>query len=105
MIEKVISKKEWNDWLEELKKSFELLGPAAEGDQVNFAPLTEGTKPDFSFQNTRLSPKGLVQPASERMFKFTLNPEDPEAHILKENSEKRKSPTLGRNSSLRCPGL
>ena len=86
MIEKIISKKELNDWLKELKKSFEVYGPVAQGDQCNFALLTEGTEPDFSCQNTRLSPKALVQPQSERMFEFTLNPEDPEAHILKEKT-------------------
>jgi ferredoxin len=94
MIEKIFSKKEWNDWLKELKKSFELFGPVVEGDQVNFTPLREGTEPDFSFQNTRLSPKGLVQPASERMFKFTLDPEDPEANILKEDPKKENSRLL-----------
>ena len=88
MIEKIISKTEFNDWLKELRKSFELVGPVAQGDQVNFAPLPEGTEPDLSFQNTRLSPKELVQPPSERMFQFTLNPEDPEAHILKEKAGK-----------------
>jgi sulfhydrogenase subunit beta (sulfur reductase) len=87
MIEKIISKTEFKDWLKELRKSYELIGPVAQGDQVNFAPLPEGTEPDLSAQNTRLSPKGLVQPQSERMFEFTLNPEDPEAHILKEKSQ------------------
>lgn len=87
MIEKILSPKELNDWLKELKKSFELVGPVTQGEQCNFAPLSEND-PDFSFQNTRISPKGLVQPASERMFQFTLNPEDPEAHILKEEPKK-----------------
>lgn len=88
MIEKIISKTEFNDWLKELRKSFELIGPVAQGDQVNFAPLPEGTDPDLSCQNTRLSPKALVQPQSEGMFEFSTNPEDPEAHILKEKAQK-----------------
>jgi sulfhydrogenase subunit beta (sulfur reductase) len=87
MIEKLLSKTEFNDWLNALKQSFELFGPRAQGDQVNFDPLTGETNPDLSFQNSRLSPKGLVQPPSEGMFHFTLNPEDPEAHILKEIPE------------------
>jgi len=87
MIEKIIAKNEFNDWLKNLGKSYELLGPVAQGDQVNFAPLPEGCDPDLSFQNSRLSPKGLVQPAFEPMFQFTLNPDDPEAHVLKERKE------------------
>ena len=94
MIEKVFSKNEFNDWLKELKKSFEVYGPVAQGDQCNFALLTEGTEPDFSFQNTRLSPKALVQPQSERMFQFTLDPENPEAHILKEEPKKENTRLL-----------
>ncbi|MFH0786425.1 MAG: 4Fe-4S dicluster domain-containing protein [Pseudomonadota bacterium] len=84
MIEKIVTKSEFNDWLKELGQSFELFGPVVRGDQVDFAPLAGGTSPDLSFQNSRLSPKGLVQPFSEGMFQFSLNPEDPEAHILKE---------------------
>jgi sulfhydrogenase subunit beta (sulfur reductase) len=87
MIEKFLSKKEFTDWLEELKKSFEVYGPVAKGDQSHFALLTEND-PDYSFPNTRLSSKGLVQPPSEEMFKFTLDPENPEAHILKEEPPK-----------------
>jgi ferredoxin len=83
MIEKLLSKDELSSWLKDLGKSFEVYGPVAQGDQYLFAPLSE-YDPDFSFQNTRLSPKGLVQPASERMFNFTVDPENPEAHILKE---------------------
>lgn len=83
MIEKILSKNEFNDWLKELQKSFELIGPKTKGDQIDFAPL-EDSAPELSFQNSRLSPKGLVQPASEKMFQFTANPENSEAHILQE---------------------
>jgi sulfhydrogenase subunit beta (sulfur reductase) len=92
MIEKLLSKKELNNWLKEVQKSIEVYGPVAQGNQYNFAPLSEND-PDFSFQNSRLSPKGLVQPISERMFPFTLDPENPEAHILKE-FPKKESPWL-----------
>jgi ferredoxin len=87
MIEKMISKKEFKDWLNELRKSFELFGPLGQGDQAHFGSLPVGVEPDLSLQNTRLSPKALVQPQSERMFEFNLNPEDPQAHILKEETK------------------
>ncbi|MEW6188286.1 MAG: 4Fe-4S dicluster domain-containing protein [Thermodesulfobacteriota bacterium] len=90
MIEKILSKDELSSWLKDLGKSFEVYGPVAQGDQHLFAPLSE-YDPDFTFQNTRLSPKGLVQPASERMFHFSVDPENPEAHILKEEPPKTQS--------------
>jgi len=40
--------------------------------------------PDFGYQNTRLSPKSLVYPQSERMFQYTLDKDDPDANTLKE---------------------
>jgi sulfhydrogenase subunit beta (sulfur reductase) len=84
MIEKILSKNEWNEWLKTLGGRYEVFAPVRLGDIANFAPLTEGTLPDFSVQNTRLSPKGLVHPPSEKMFQFSTDPGDPEAHILKE---------------------
>ena len=84
MIEKIILKKDLTPWLKELGKSHQVYGPVRDKEQVNFAPLKDGLEPDLSFQNTRLSPKAFVQPPSERMFQFTLDQADPEAHILKE---------------------
>jgi ferredoxin len=47
--------------------------------------LEAGTRPNFDFQNTRLSPKLLTLPQSERMFEYSLDENDPEAHIPKES--------------------
>lgn len=94
MIEKIISKNEFNDWLKELRKTFELYGPVDQGGQTNFALLPEEALPDLSYQNTRLSPKAFIQPQSERMFQFTVKPEDPEANIIKEVPQEEKSRLL-----------
>jgi sulfhydrogenase subunit beta (sulfur reductase) len=48
-------------------------------------PLSEGKIPDFDFQNTRLSPKSVIYPQSERLFEYTLDSADAEANILKES--------------------
>lgn len=84
MTVKTLNKKDFSDWLTTLRKNHQVNGPVRQEDLFQFSPLGEGQEPDFSFQNTRLSPKGLVQPPSERMFQFSLDPSDPEAHILKE---------------------
>jgi len=84
MIARTIAKSVFSEWLNLLRKSFRLIGPVKQGDQLNFASLAEGEGPDLSFQNTRLSPKEWVQPASERLFQFSLDPANTEAHILKE---------------------
>ena len=43
---------------------------------------------DLSYQNTRLSPKGLFQPHSERMFEYSLAKDDPEAGILQGGAQR-----------------
>jgi len=65
-------------------KDYKIFVPAKEGYYHFFSPLEKGISPDFSFFNTRLSPKSIIYPQSERMFEFSLNKEDPDAFILKE---------------------
>ena len=45
----------------------------------NFKVLEERVRPNFDFQN------GTVYPQSERMFEYTLDESDPDAHALKES--------------------
>ena len=87
MISKVISKEHLPSVLEKLKTSYRLCAPVEQGDIVEFKMLEGDEKPTFDFQNSRLSPKSLIQPQSERMFEFSLgtNEQDEQASgILKE---------------------
>ncbi|MBW1773228.1 MAG: 4Fe-4S dicluster domain-containing protein [Deltaproteobacteria bacterium] len=91
MGEKIFAKDEWKEVLAGLKDAYRMFVPVREGDYHIFGPLEEGVDPDFDFQNTRLSPKSLIQPQSERMFEYSLDEGNEEAHILKE-SRKDYSP-------------
>jgi sulfhydrogenase subunit beta (sulfur reductase) len=81
---KVFSKGEWMEVLGGLGEAYEVYVPVRDGDFHSFRLLDEGTQPDLAYENTRLSPKGLVYPQSERMFEYTLDEGDADAHILKE---------------------
>ena len=70
--------------LQGLRKAYKIFVPVKDGDFHTFSDLDEGNGPDFDYQNTRLSPKSLVYPQSERMFEYSLDKNDPDAHILKE---------------------
>jgi len=87
MTDKIFAKEEWLKALDGLSDAYTLYVPVRDGDFHTFMPLNEGKKPDFGYQNTRLSPKSLVYPRSERLFEYTLDPDDPEAHIVKESSK------------------
>jgi len=84
MSDKVFSKEAWGGTLQGLEKDYRIFVPAKDGDFHSFRRLKEGVIPDFDFFNTRLSPKGILYPQSERMFEYTLDENDAEAHILKE---------------------
>jgi len=84
MTDKVFLKKDWVDTLKAARESFRIFVPVREGDFHNFRPLEEGTIPNFNFFNTRLSPKHIIYPQSERMFECVNGPEDPEKGVLKE---------------------
>jgi sulfhydrogenase subunit beta (sulfur reductase) len=82
---KVFAKESWIDVLEDLRRSYRVFVPVKEGDYHNFRLFDNGTRPGFDFQNTRLSPKFLVLPQSERVFECSLDETSPDAHILKES--------------------
>ncbi len=84
MDDKIFSKEEWEKALEGLKDSYRIFVPVKEGDYHTFKRLSEGDKPDFDFQNTRLSPKSLILPQTERMFDYRLDEKSVDAHILRE---------------------
>ena len=85
MTQKLFTKEQWNKALEGLKNDYKIFVPAKDGDFHSFVPLDEGNKPKYDYQNSRLSPKSLVYPQSERMFEYTLDNDDPDANILKES--------------------
>lgn len=84
MVDKVIKKEELEKLLEILNKSYEVFAPVREGGYHRFQRLTGDERVDLDFSNTRLSPKSLLFPQSERLFEFNLDEASEEAHILKE---------------------
>jgi sulfhydrogenase subunit beta (sulfur reductase) len=87
MTDKLFLKDEWLKALEGLKESYRIYVPVKDGDFHTFKELDKADNPDFDYSNTRLSPKGLIYPQSERMFEFTLDENKPDAHILKESEK------------------
>ena len=80
---KLFKKEEWIKALYDVSE-YKIFVPVRENNYHIFAPLEKGTTPDFSFFNTRLSPKAVLFPESERMFEFSLDKKDSDAFILKE---------------------
>jgi sulfhydrogenase subunit beta (sulfur reductase) len=67
-----------------LRPSYKVFVPVREGDFHVFKELTDGDRPDFGYRKTRVSPKGLVFPQSERMLVYSTNEHEPDHHIMRE---------------------
>ena len=85
MTEKIFTKEEWLGAMKGLEEFYKIFGPVKDGDFHTFMPLNGDKKPDFDYENSRLSPKSIIYPESERMFEYSLDETDEEAHILKES--------------------
>ncbi|MBP1742200.1 MAG: putative dissimilatory sulfite reductase, alpha subunit, partial [Deltaproteobacteria bacterium] len=84
MLKKSFSKEKWPEALQRLQSAYKVYVPVKEGDFHNFRLLDADRKPNFEFQNTRLSLKSVILPQSERMFEYTLDESKEDAHVVKE---------------------
>lgn len=94
MTDKIYKKEEWLASLTDLKEQYKLYVPVKDGDYHNIKPLEEGIKPDFDYQNSRLSPKSAIFPQSERMFEYSLDENNPDHGILKESEKDYRTQAL-----------
>jgi len=86
-----ITKEQWTRGLKTAFDTYRLFGPTAEKDFHGFKALDKGELPDFSFANTRISPKALLFPQSENILEYHLDESKEDHHIMKE-VEKDDSP-------------
>jgi len=93
MSEIYVTKQELPEIVEQWMGRYRVFGPVFKGQYHEYALLGETKDLDLNFQNTRLSPKGLFHPHSEKMFEFTMEKGNPEAGILKE-TPKEDSPRV-----------
>lgn len=91
MLEKSFGREEWTGALKGLKSAYRVFVPVKDGDFYGFKEYDGAKAPDLSFENTRLSARGLLYPQSERMFEYSLDERKEDANIFKE-SEKDYSP-------------
>lgn len=84
MSEVYIKKEKLPGIVEQLIGKTRVFGPVQKGRYHEFELLEQSADLDLGYRNTRLSPKALFHPHSERMFEFTLEKGNSEAGIVKE---------------------
>ena len=70
MSDKIIKKERFREFLKSLQENHEVFVPIKDGEFYTFKPLTDEKDINFDLLNTRLSPKSLLFPQSERMFEY-----------------------------------
>jgi len=80
-----IDKKDWAGGLKKSENSYRLMGPVKGGNRLTseFRVLEKGQVPDLSLSDALLSPKSIVFPQSESMFKYTTDENSDDVNILK----------------------
>jgi ferredoxin len=86
-----IEKTQWRDGIEKLKEGFRVFAPVKNNLFHDFKALDKGEEADFDCRNTRLSPKAIVYPQSEILFRYSLDKNSDDYGILKED-KKDKTP-------------
>jgi sulfhydrogenase subunit beta (sulfur reductase) len=90
---KMLPRADVSGFLGELRgKGYEIWGPVEVDGAVDTMPLDGTASPVTEYWNSRVSPKAMVFPQSERMFVFSVDRSRPDAFILKEVEE----PCIGR---------
>ncbi len=83
-----IDKQSWASGIEKLKDAYRVYGPVRKKDDFEYDVLDKGVLPQFDqYQNTRLSPKSIIYPQSQKMFSYSLDENSPDNRILKEIKE------------------
>ncbi len=70
---KIISRQDLGKWLDQILAHYTVVAPTCRGDYTNFAVITSADQADFGAVNTRMSPKHLFFPKTERLFGFTTD--------------------------------
>jgi len=78
-----LDKKQWSKGLDALRKAYRLYGPVKDQEYYSFKRLDRDEQPDFSFLNSRLSPKSMLFPQSEAIIKYSLDESEKDHHIMK----------------------
>jgi sulfhydrogenase subunit beta (sulfur reductase) len=71
MEQKILEKNKVNDLIKHLQQKFLVIAPQKQDKGVVFAPLEKAEDLTLDFTNSKLSPKSVFFPQSERLLKYT----------------------------------
>lgn len=71
----IISKKEVTGLLDKLIAGYQVYAPVKEGNYTVFKQICSGAEASLDSKNTKVPPKGILFPQSEKLFSYSVTPE------------------------------
>lgn len=71
----IISKSALPGLLDKLIAEYQVYAPVKEGAYALFKQIKSGSEADFSNKNSKIPPKGILFPQSEKLFSYSVTPE------------------------------
>ena len=70
---RIISRNDLSKWLDQILAGFTVVAPTRQDDYTNFSVITSSDQLDLAAVNTRMSPKQIFFPKTERLFGFSTD--------------------------------
>jgi sulfhydrogenase subunit beta (sulfur reductase) len=75
---KTIKKQDIASFLEALLTEYKVLAPVERDERVSFEEISSGNEVVLDYQNTTMSPKGVLFPQTERLFSYSTTNHSPD---------------------------
>lgn len=94
MTDKIISKANFDSFLQKVATDYDCFAPVREGSSVVWSSVDKADDLVWDFSNTDMSPKHFLFPQTERLMHFKNDPQDPEGMIMEEEPPVQKPRAL-----------
>jgi len=94
MHDKIIAKKDLDDFVRSMAQTRDVYAPVREKSAMLWKQVDSAENLDFEFANTEFSPKAFLFPQNERLMHFTNSSQDPKGMIMEEEPPKEKEQVL-----------
>lgn len=84
----IISKNEIAGLLDKLIAEYQVFAPVKEGNYALFKQICSGAEANFDSKNTKVPPKGILFPQSEKLFSYSVTPEGTRVEECIDNQKK-----------------
>ncbi|OAT80285.1 4Fe-4S dicluster domain-containing protein [Desulfotomaculum copahuensis] len=71
----LINKNELAGFLDQLMSRYQVFAPVKEADYTNFKQISSGTEATLDYSNTKIPPKGILFPQTEKLFSYSCGTE------------------------------